>query len=63
MPLTSDQILVHDAATGISFHAQEKMTKLVLDTIKAQEVGADKFLAAALESLVEHILRKLLSSP
>lgn len=59
----SDQILVHDAITGIQFHVEQTMTELVLKTTTANHEEADNRSSTASESLIVAIVWKVASSP
>lgn len=59
---TSDQIFLLRAVTGVLVHVEEAMTKLVLETLTTQHKGVDNHLSAALESLKERIVRKVVRS-
>lgn len=56
------EILVFDASGGISFHIEEVMTQLVLNTVTTQHKRVDKHLSATVNSLIERIVKKLVSS-
>lgn len=62
VPSTSDQILVRDAITGISFYAEKAMTNMMLETLTAQREAINSRLSTAVESLTEHIVREIVSS-
>lgn len=49
-PPTSDRIVVRDAITGIPFHVEEAMIKLVPEPLTGQHKGVHNRLSAALES-------------
>lgn len=61
-PPNTDQTVVRDAITGISFHVEEAMTTFVLETLTTQHQGVDNRLSAALASLIEHIVKKMVIS-
>lgn len=56
MPPTSGQIIMCDVITGISFHVEEAMTKLVFETVTAQHKRVANCLLVALKPLIEHIV-------
>lgn len=62
-PRTSNHILMPNEIAGISFHVTEPMTTLVFETVTARHKGVDKHLSTALESLVDHIVKKVVHSP
>lgn len=62
-PLKSDQIIVRYVITGITFHIEEAMTKLVLETLMAQRKRVANLLTAALEPIIDCIVRKVMRSP
>lgn len=59
----SDQILVCGTITGIRYHFEEAMPKSVLEIFAAQHKEVDNRLSSALESLMEHFVEQVLSSP
>lgn len=63
VPSMSDQILVRDVVTGIPFHVEELLTKLVLKIVVAQHKEYDDCLFAALASLIDRVVGKMVSSP
>lgn len=54
---------MRDAITDISLHVEEARTKLLLETVTAQYKGVDSDLLAVLESLIDHIVKRVLISP
>lgn len=63
VPQTSDQFFVRDLFTGNLFHAEEAMTKLVLDSLTTQQRIVDNCLSATLESLIERVVKKVVRKP
>lgn len=61
VPSMTDYIVLPDETTGIQFHVKETMTKIVLDTITAQDNGVDSRLTTVPASLIESIVRKEVS--
>lgn len=62
-PPTGYLILVLDKITGATFHVEELKKKLVLKTLTSQHVRVGNCPSAALEWLIELVVRKMLSSP
>lgn len=58
----SDQITLLDAVTGISFPVEGAMAKLVLETFTAQYKKVCNRLLVALKSLIECIVKKVVTS-
>lgn len=62
-PATSEQIDLRDATTGIWYHVEEALSKLVLEALTARHKGVDNRLSAVLKSLMERIVKKIVNSP
>lgn len=60
---TRDQIVVCNGITGIPIHVKEPTTKLKLETPTSQHRVVRRCLSAALETLSERIVRKVVSCP
>lgn len=58
-PPMSYPALVREATTSIPSHAKEVMSKLVLETVTAQQKGDDHCLVSAQEFLIECIVEKV----
>lgn len=62
-PSKSDQILVSDVNTGISFHVNDAMTNLVVQTLYAEHKRVHNRLLLAHQSLLGRIVKKVVRSP
>lgn len=63
VPPTSDPTLVRDAITGIPLYFDVEITRLMLLTAMHQHKGAENSLSAALESLADLIVKKVMNTP
>lgn len=55
-----DRGLQRDAADGIPFHVEETLKHLVLETTTAQQKGVNSLQSAALVSLTERTVKRVL---
>lgn len=49
--------------SGVTFHVEEVMTWLVLETLTVEHKRVGNYLSAALESLIKHIVWNVMKSP